>query len=78
MFLLFGLFGVGIYIRSQTSDALVIELASSYMRICSVLSFGCVVYMIYEKLLQATGRTMPGHGCADVRRGRQYHSRPRS
>ena len=58
VFLLFGLFGVGIYIRSQTSDALVIELASSYMRICSVLSFGCVVYMIYEKLLQATGCTM--------------------
>ena len=58
VFLLFGLFGVGIYIRSQTSDALVIELASSYLRICSVLSFGCVVYMIYEKLLQATGCTM--------------------
>ena len=58
VFLLFGLLGVGVYIRSQTSDALVIELASSYLRICSVLSFGCVVYMIYEKLLQATGCTM--------------------
>ena len=58
VFLLFGLLGVGVYIRSQTSDALVIELASSYLRICSVLSFGCVVYMIYEKLLQASGCTM--------------------
>lgn len=57
-FFLFGLTGVGAYIRSQTADAVVIGLAGDYLRICSLLSFGCVVYMIYEKLLQATGCTL--------------------
>lgn len=57
-FLLFGLFGVGPYLRSQTSDPIVLGMAFDYVRLCCVLSFGCVVYMIYEKLLQATGCTM--------------------
>lgn len=58
VFLLFGLFGVKPYIASQTSDPIIFEMACSYLRICCVLSFGILMYMIYEKLLQATGRTM--------------------
>lgn len=58
VFLLFGLFGVDVYIASQTSDPIMGEMACSYLRICCVLSFGIILYMIYEKLLQATGRTM--------------------
>ncbi|MGN1008954.1 MAG: MATE family efflux transporter, partial [Butyricicoccus sp.] len=58
VFLLFGLFGVKPYIMSQTHDPIITEMACSYLRICCVLSFGVILYMIYEKLLQATGRTM--------------------
>ena len=58
VFLLFGLFGVKPYIASQTSDPIILEMGCSYLRICCMLSFGIMLYMIYEKLLQATGRTM--------------------
>lgn len=54
VFLLFGLFGVKPYIASQTSDPIILEMGCSYLRICCVLSFGIMLYMIYEKLLQAT------------------------
>jgi putative MATE family efflux protein len=57
IFLLFGLFGVDVYISSQTNHAIVLEMGVSYLRICSILSFGMIFYMIYEKLLQATGKT---------------------
>ena len=58
VFLLFGLFGIDLYFRSQTSDEEVIAVGSNYLRICSVLSFGSVLYMIIEKLLQSTGKTI--------------------
>ncbi len=57
-FLLFGIFGVKAYIGSQTKDAVVFEMGSDYLLICSVASFGIVMFSIYEKLLQATGKTM--------------------
>lgn len=57
-FLIFGLFGVKAYISSQTNDPIILNMGSSYLRICCTLSFGIIFYMIYEKLLQGTGRTM--------------------
>lgn len=57
VFLIFGLFGVNGYISSQTSDTVVIGMGNSYLKICSILSIGVVQFMIYEKLLQATGKT---------------------
>ncbi|MGN1030777.1 MAG: MATE family efflux transporter [Butyricicoccaceae bacterium] len=57
VFLVFGLFGVNAFLRSQTSDTIVLELGKQYLTICSVLSFGAVGSMIYEKLLQSTGKT---------------------
>ncbi|MTI58610.1 MAG: MATE family efflux transporter [Firmicutes bacterium] len=57
VFLLFGLFVVNGYLNSQTSDAIVLEMGSSYLGICTRLSFGVILFMIYEKLLQSTGRT---------------------
>lgn len=57
VFLIFGLFGVNAYITSQTTDIIIIEMGKSYITICTVLSFGVIEFMIYEKLLQATGRT---------------------
>lgn len=58
IFLLFGIFGVNTYLKSQTNDAAVLQMGQSYLSICTVLSFGIIMYTIYEKLLQATGRTM--------------------
>ena len=58
LFLLFGFFGVNAYIKSQTSDPVIIEMGVSYLRICTVGSLGVSMYMTYEKLLQATGKTM--------------------
>ena len=56
--LLFGIFGVRAYISSQTVDAEVMEMGVSYLRICCVLSFGIIFFSLFEKLLQATGRSL--------------------
>lgn len=58
VFLAFGLFGVKFYIGSQTGDAVILTMGSSYLSICSVLSFGMILFSVYEKLLQATGKTV--------------------
>ncbi len=55
---LFGLFGIKSYISSQTRNALVFSLSVDYLRICCLLSFGVVFFSIFEKLLQATGRSL--------------------
>ncbi|MDR3278471.1 MAG: MATE family efflux transporter [Oscillospiraceae bacterium] len=58
VFLALGLFGAEAYLRTQTADAVVLQMGTQYLSICAVLSFGAILAMIYEKLLQATGRTM--------------------
>lgn len=58
VFLLFGIFGVRFYISSQTSNALIFDMAVDYLRICCVVSPGIVFFSIYEKLLQAAGHSM--------------------
>lgn len=58
IFLLFGLFGTRVYIESQTHNEIVIEMATSYLRICCVWSFGILVFSLYEKVLQATGKSL--------------------
>lgn len=58
IFLLFGLFGTDFYVKSQTNNPLVIQMASHYLKICCIASFGIVFYSLYEKIIQATGRTL--------------------
>lgn len=55
---LFGLFGIKTYISSQTRNVLVLSMSVDYLRICCLLSFGVVFFSIFEKLLQATGRSL--------------------
>ena len=55
--LLFGIFGVKAYISSQTVDTEVLEMGVGYLRICCVISFGIIFFSLFEKLLQATGRS---------------------
>lgn len=56
--MLFGIFGVKAYISSQTVDAQVIAMGTSYLKICCVISFGIIFFSLFEKLLQATGRSL--------------------
>ena len=56
--LLFGIFGVRTYISSQTIDPEVISMGTDYLRICCVISFGIIFFSLFEKFLQATGRSL--------------------
>lgn len=58
VFLLFGIFGVNSYMLSQTNNQTVLNMGNEYLTICCTMSFGVMLNMIFEKLLQATGRTM--------------------
>ncbi len=58
VFLLFGFFGAGIYINSQTSNQLISQMAIEYLQICCIASFGVVFFGLYEKLLQSTGNSL--------------------
>lgn len=58
VFLLFGLFGVGVYASSQTANPEVQKMVVTYLRICCTASMGVVFFAIFEKLLQATGHSL--------------------
>lgn len=58
IFLLFGLFGSKWFISLFTSDKIIIEMGSTYLRICTCFSLGSIGYTAYERFLQATGKTM--------------------
>lgn len=54
---LFGMFGAGAFIRSQSDNPVIISFGISYVRIISVFSLGTLGYMCLEKITIATGRT---------------------
>lgn len=56
--ILFGVFGVGSYIASQTTNEEILSMAVDYLRICCVIPFGIVFFSLFEKLLQAAGRSL--------------------
>ncbi len=58
IFLCIGLFGVRAFMTSQTSDAAIIEYGVQYGTICCICSFGIFTQMTFERMLQATGRTL--------------------
>lgn len=55
---LFGIFGVKPYINSQTNDVYVAKLATEYLQICCIISFGMVLFGIFEKMLQSMGNSL--------------------
>lgn len=57
-FFIFGLFGIDSYLKSQTKDAVILSMGKTYLLICTLLCFGMVMFSIYEKLLQSTGKSM--------------------
>ncbi len=59
VFLLFGIFGSRWFITLfAEGDSAVIEMGTAYLQICTILSLGSIGFTVYERFLQATGRTM--------------------
>lgn len=58
VFLIFGIFGTDAFIATQTKDPMVREMADQYLGICCAISFGIVFFSIFEKVLQATGKSL--------------------
>lgn len=58
VFLLVGIFLSKFYFSVQTDDQTIIEYGTTYMSICLIMSFGMFGQFCFEKLLQATGRTV--------------------
>lgn len=57
-FLVVGLFFVEPFYRSQTDIESIITYGKEYLTICCCLSFGVFLQITFERLLQATGRTI--------------------
>lgn len=57
-FLLFGIFGTDAYVNSQTTSPEIRQMAVEYIRICCTLSFGIIFFSVFEKTLQAAGRSL--------------------
>ena len=57
VFLIFGLFGSTRFISLFTENEEVVEMGASYLSICSGLSLGAIGFSVYERFLQATGKT---------------------
>ena len=58
VFIILGIFLPRPYFKSQTSNAEIIEFGVSYLNICMIVSYGLFGAVIFERLLQATGRTV--------------------
>ncbi len=58
LFALLGTFLVPIFFRTQTDIAEILEYGIDYLSICTKFSFGLIGQMTFERLLQATGKTL--------------------
>lgn len=58
IFLLFGLFASKWFMSIQTNDEEIIRMGSEYLSIVTTLSFGAIGFNVFERFLQATGKTM--------------------
>lgn len=58
VFLILGLTACNLFFRTQTDSATIIAYGDTYLSICMICSFGMFIQMMFERLLQATGRTI--------------------
>ena len=59
VFLIFGLFGSEWFISLfANGNEEVIQMGTTYLQICTCFSLGSIGYTLYERFLQATGKTM--------------------
>lgn len=57
-FALFGFFGARMYFASQTDDPAIIAFGVQYLQICLIFSFGLFLEIVFERIIQSTGRTI--------------------
>jgi len=57
VFLVFGLFGVRFFFETQTDSPAIIEYGCQYLSIVTAASFGLFGQIVFERLLQSTGKT---------------------
>lgn len=57
IFLIFGIFGSEAFISLFTKNEQVLQMGTNYLKICTTLSLGSIGFTIYERFLQATGKT---------------------
>ena len=57
LFLLIGIFGARPFFAVQTDIAEIVECGTSYLTICCCLSLGVFYQLMFERLLQSTGKT---------------------
>ncbi len=58
IFLIFGLFFADLYMNAMTDKAKVAQMGADYLSICTVLSFGIFGEILFERLMQSTGKTI--------------------
>ena len=58
VFLIFGLFASRAFIAAQTSQPEIIQYGEDYLSVVCCLSFGLFGQVMFERLMQATGRTI--------------------
>lgn len=58
IFLFVGIFAMNLFFRSQTDDPGIIKMGSEYLSVCCICSFGLFAQLVFERLLQSTGRTV--------------------
>lgn len=58
IFLMIGIFGTKAFYLSQTADPSISDGGITYLTICCVGSIGIFMQLVFEKLLQSTGKTM--------------------
>lgn len=58
VFALLGIFFSEMFLRLFTSDANILRMGVSYMRICTICSIGIFVQITYERIMQSTGNTV--------------------
>lgn len=58
LFLLVGIFGAEAFFKSQTEIQEIVEHGTAYIRICCCFSVGLFIQIFFERMLQATGKTI--------------------
>lgn len=58
LFVLFGIFGAHAFFVTQTDIPQIVADGTIYIKICSIASFGIFFEVMFERILQSTGRTI--------------------
>ncbi len=58
LFMLMGMFAVRPFFEMQTKNAEIVEYGVQYLSVCLIASFGFFFQIMYERLMQSTGKTV--------------------